>query len=219
MGAILLAMTIGGSIIAAILLAFAFLTKKDWLKHFALGGVVVWYSFYVIIFLMSSIFSEEKTLSLNEPKGFCGFYLDCHLHTAVSEVRRTKTIGERQANGEFYIVKVKVFSDAKRESLRLIGTDAKVVDEQNREFRRDTEAENLLGEQPPFEKQIAPAESFTKEIVFDVPADARNPRLDLKDGDGIDNAIETILVGDEDSLWHKRNYFGLAEQPQTASVK
>lgn len=219
MGAILLLMTIGGSIIAAILLAVSIWKNQSWLRNFVLGGVTVWYTFYIIIFLMSSIFSEEKTLSLNEPKEYCGFYLDCHMHTAVAEVRKTKTLGDKTANGEFYIVKVEVFSNAKRELLRLVETEAKVVDEQKREFQRDTEAEKFLGEQPPFEKTIAPTESFTKEIVFDIPDDARNPRLDLKDGYGIDNAIEAFLVGDEDSLWHKRNYFGLSEQNQTVSVK
>src|SRR3982751_4154889 len=120
MGAILLLMTIGGSIIAAVLLAISIWKDKSWLRNFVFGGVVVWYSFYIIAFLMSSIFSEEKTLALNKPKEFCGFYLDCHIHTAVADVRKTKTIGDKTANGEFYIVKVKVFSNAKREPLQLI---------------------------------------------------------------------------------------------------
>jgi hypothetical protein len=219
MGAILLAMTIGGSLVAAFLMVIALWKGKSWLKNFVLGGVTVWYGFYIIVFLMSSVFSEEKTLVPGEPKSFCGFYLDCHMHTAVTGVRKAKTIGDREAQGEFYIVKVKVFSNAKREPLQLIATQAKIVDEQKREFMRDTEAENFLGEQPEFERRIAPTESFTKEIVFDIPADARNPRLDLKDGYGIDNYIEAILVGDEDSLWHKRQFFGLTEQTQTVSVK
>ncbi len=219
MGAILLLMTIGGSILAVILLVISFLKNMAWLKNFVLGGVTVWFSFYIIIFLMSSIFSVEKTLAFDEPKEFCGFYLDCHLHTSVVGVRKTATLGDQTANGEFYIVKVKVFSNAKREPLRLIGTKAKVIDEQKREYERDTEAERFLGEQPEFEKTIAPTETFTKEIVFDIPTDVKNPRLDLKDGYGIDNYIEAVLVGDEDSFLHKRNYFKLEEQTQTVSVK
>ncbi|MGC2234556.1 MAG: DUF4352 domain-containing protein [Pyrinomonadaceae bacterium] len=219
MGVILLAMTIGGLFVAGILLIIAFWKKIDWLKTFVLGGVTVWFAFYVIIFLVSSVFSEEKTLSLNEPKEFCGFYLDCHLHTAVTNIRKTKTIGDRTANGEFYIVKVKVFSDAKQATLGLLTVDAKVIDNQKREFQRDAAAEASLGEQPPFDKQISPVESFEKEIVFDLPADAQNPRLDIREGYGIDHAIEAILVGDEDSLMHKRNYFRLESQAQTANLK
>ena len=128
MGAILLLMTIGGSIIAAILLAISIWKSKSWLRNFVLGGVTVWYSFYIIIFLVSSFYSEEKTLALSEPKEYCGFYLDCHMHTAVVAVRKAKTLGDKTANGEFYIVKVKVSSNAKREPLRLVETEAKVVD-------------------------------------------------------------------------------------------
>ncbi|HEY0428010.1 MAG TPA: DUF4352 domain-containing protein [Pyrinomonadaceae bacterium] len=219
MGVILLAMTIGGVFVAAILLVVAFWKNINWLKTFVLGGLTVWFVFYAAIFFIASVFSEEKTLALNEPKEFCGFYLDCHLHTAVTNVRKAKTLGDRTANGEFYIVKVKVFSDAKQATMGLLTVDAKVVDDQKREFARDGQAEANLGEQPPFEKRITPAESFEKEIVFDLPTDAKGARLDLREGYGIDHWIEAILVGDEDSFGHKRNYFKLEQPSQTASVK
>lgn len=219
MGVILLLMTIGGTLAAAVLFAFAGWTRRAWLKNFVLGGVAVWYGFYLIAFTLSSVFSEEKTLALNEPKEFCGFYFDCHLHTAVDGVRRAKTLGDRTAAGEFYIVKVRVFSNAKREPLHLVAAEARIVDERKREFARDAEAEKFLGEQPAFEKTVGPAESFTREIVFDVPADARNPRLDLRDGYGIDRVIEAVLVGDEDSLGHKRQFFALDGQPETVGMR
>lgn len=219
MGTLLMAMTIGGVILAVILLIIARVTKKDWLKYFVWGGVTTWFAAYVFLLFCGSFFSVEKTLALNEPKEFCGFYFDCHLHTAVTNVRKTKTLGDKTANGEFYIVKVKVFSDAKQAKLGLITVDAKVFDTQNRAFQRDTEAEKALGEQSPFDKQIAPPESFEKEIVFDLPSDAQNPRLDIREGYGIDHAIEAVLIGDEDSIGHKRNYFSLDNQTQTADVR
>ncbi|MEP7214559.1 MAG: DUF4352 domain-containing protein [Acidobacteriota bacterium] len=219
MGVVLLAMTIGGLIIAAILLAIAWLIDSVWLKKFVIGGVAVWVTFYVVMLLGASLRSTEKTLSFNEAKEYCGFYLDCHMLTAVTGVQRAKTIGDRTAKGEFYIVKVKVFSDAKRATLGLITVDAKVLDDQKRSYERDLAAEVNLGEQPLFEKQISPTESFEKEIVFDLPADVQNPRLDLREGYGIDHAIEAILIGDEDSIFHKRNYFKLSEQTAVAGGK
>ena len=213
MGIVLMLMTIGGLIVAAVLLVISRITKNTWLKHFVWGGLTTWFAAYVFLFFCASFFSQEKTLFLDEPKEFCGFYFDCHLHAAVSGVRKTKTLGDRTANGEFYVVKVKVFSDAKQAALGLITVDARVFDEQNREFSRDAQAEARLGEQPPFERQISPVESFEKEIVFDLPTDATNPRLDIREGYGVDRAIESILIGDEDSLFHKRIRFNL-EQPQ-----
>ena len=218
MGVLLMLMTIGGVIAAVILLIISLITKKTWLRNFVFGGVAVWFAFYAVMLLGFSLASKEKDLGLNEPKEFCGFYLDCHMHTAVTDVRKAKTLGDKTAKGEFYIVKVKVFSDAKQATLGLITVDAHVLDEQKREFQRDTEAEARLGEQPPFEKQISPVEKFEKEIVFDLPADVKNPRLDIREGYGIDTAIEAVLVGDEDSILHKRNYFKLEEQNQTAKV-
>jgi hypothetical protein len=58
-----------------------------------------------------------------------------------------------------------------------------------------------------------------KTIVFDLPADAKDPLLDLTEGFGIDHAIETFLIGDEDSIFHKRTYFRLLEQSEVAGVK
>lgn len=214
MGVFFMLMTIGGLIFAAVLLIISRVTKKAWLKHFVWGGLTTWFAAYVFLFFCASFFSAEKTLAFNEPKEFCGFYFDCHLRAAVGGVRKTKTLGDRTANGEFYVVKVKVFSDAKQAALGLLTVDARVVDGQNREFERDAKAESQLGEQPPFERQISPAESFEKEIVFDLPLDAANPRLDIREGYGIDHAIEAVLIGDEDSLFHKRIRFNL-EQPQT----
>ncbi len=218
MGLLMMLATIGGMGLAFILLIIAAWTKQVWLSKFVSGAVAVWLVFYTTMLLGVSLASRETTLGLNEPKEFCGFYLDCHMHAAVTNVKKTKTLGDKTAEGEFYIVRVKVFSDAKRATLGLITVDAKVSDDRNREFRRDAEAEENLVEQPPFDRQISPLESFEKEIVFDLPADAKNPRLDIKEGYGIDHLIEAFLIGDEDSILHKRNYFELAEQTQMANV-
>ena len=196
-------MTIGGLIVAMVLLTGALFTKKTWLTKFTLGGVAVWFVFYVVMLFGFSFASAEKTLAMNEPKEYCGFYLDCHMHTSVKGVRTTKTIGGKTANGEFQIFKVEVFSDAVKATLGLITVDAHVVDASNREYSRDTEAEAQLPPQPDFEKQIGPEESFEKEIVFDLPVDVKEPRLDLREGYGIDRAIEAVLIGDEDSIFHK----------------
>jgi hypothetical protein len=219
MGVLLMLMTVGGLIAAFVLLVIAFRMKKHWLRNFVFGGVAVWFVFYTVMLLAASFSSKETTLGLNEPKEFCGFYLDCHMHTAVTGVRRTKTIGDRTAQGEFYVVKVKVFSDAKQATLGLLTVDARIIDENKREFNRDPEAESRLGEQPPLDKQISPVESFEREIVFDLPAGVRGPRLDIREGYGIDHLIESVLVGDEDSIFHKRSLFKLEEQNQTAAVQ
>ncbi len=218
MGLLLLLMTVGGLMTASLLLIIAVVAKKLWLRNFVLGGVAIWFVFYFAMLFGVSLFSTEKTLALNEPKEFCGFYFDCHMHTAITDVRKTKNIGDKTAKGEFYIVKVKVLSDARRATLGLLTVDARVIDERKQQFERDLQAEIELGEQPPFEKKITPLESFEKEIVFDLPPDSTNPLLDIREGYGIDHAIEAVLIGDEDSIFHKRNYFKLEEQKRLTYV-
>ncbi len=219
MGIILLMMTIGGLVVAAILLIAARVTKRDWLKHSVFGGLTTWIFAYLFLLFCGSFFSVERTLSFNESKEFCGFYFDCHLHTAVADVKKAKTLGDKTASGEFYIVKVKVSSDARQATLGLNSVDAKVIDAVNQTYERDKEAEKFLGEQPSFDKKIAPPESFEKEIVFDLPANIQNPRLDIREGYGVDRAIETVLIGDEDSIGHRRNYFSLENLMQTADAR
>jgi hypothetical protein len=219
MGVILMLMTIGGLIVAVILLVIAFITKKSWLKKFVMGGVAVWFIFYAAMLIGFSLTSREQTLGLNEAKEYCGFYLDCHMHTAVTGVRTAKTLGDLAANGQFYIVTVKVFSNARAATLGLLTVDAHVVDDGGHTYTRDVQAEAQLPQQPAFEKRIPPVESFEKEIVFDLPMDVKNPRLDMREGYGIDHAIEAVVIDDEDSILHKRKYFKLQEQNDTASVK
>jgi hypothetical protein len=212
-------MTIGGLIVAAVMLVISLIAKRRWLAKFTLGGVVVWFGLYGAMLIGCSLTSTERTLVFNEPKAFCGFYLDCHLQAAVHGVRTAKTLGSRTANGEYYIVNVKVFNDARRAVLGLLTVDAHVVDGVGKEYSRDISAESQNVPQPEFEKRVGPGEGFEKEIVFDLPANVPAPRLDICDGYGIDHVIEAVLVDDEDSVFHRRNYFDIREQKQAAGVK
>lgn len=212
MGLLLLLMTIAGALAALGLLIVSIVQKKAWLRNFVLGALSVWSLFYVAILLGFSLSSEEMELGLNEPKEFCGFYLDCHMHAAVTAVRKTKTIGNYIAEGEFYIVTVKIFSNARQATLGLDAVDAHVVDSSGREYHRDQAAESSLAPQPEFETKISPVQSFEKEIVFDLPLDSRELRLDLSEGSALERTIEKFLVADEDSGFHKRRYFKLTAE-------
>ena len=214
MGVLMMAATIGGLCLAVVLLVVALWTKKTWLAKFVCGAVVIWFVFYAAMLFGFSFLSREKTLGLNEPKAFCGFYLDCHMHTEVVSVRKTKTIGDRTADGEFYTVKIKVSSDARRAELGLHDPQFEVVDTDNRRYKR---IENLTASSNPFERKVPAGSAFEDEIVFDLPIGIQSPRLDIAEGIGIDKVIESILIGDEDSIGHRRNYFGLEADSQTAS--
>ena len=146
MGVLLMLMTIGGLFVAAILFFVAFWKKIEWLKKFVFGCVAIWFVFYAAMLFGFSLLSEEKVLALNEPKEYCGFYLDCHLHTSFLEVRTAKQIGSQTAQGIFYIVKVRVSSDAKNPEIpfHLIEPKAEITDRGGQTYTRIAEAENQL---------------------------------------------------------------------------
>lgn len=222
MGVLLMLMTIGGLIAAAILVAVSLFTKKPWLTKFTLGGVAVWFGLYALMLIGASLASTEKVLAVGEAKEFCGFYLDCHMHTVVTGVRQAKTIGDKTATGEFAIVNVKVFSDAKNPNIRfrLLEPLAQVIDASGNRFTRDSAAESLLPSgNVDLGADIKGRETIEKEIVFDVPPDSRDLKLLITEGYGIDNVIEAVLVDDEDSILHKRAFFKIAEENMASSVK
>ena len=213
MGLLLMTMTIGGLGLSIILLIIAVWTKQVWLSKFVLGAVAVWLMFYTTTLLGVSLASREETLRLNEAKAFCGFYLDCHLHASVSDVRTEKQIGDRIAQGIFYIVTIKISSDARRAAIGLLDPQFEVVDEQHGTFQP---IEDLTVYGNPFERKVPAGGSFEGEIVFDLPANIENPRLDIAEGIGIDKIIESVLIGDEDSILHKRVFFKLDAAEQVA---
>jgi hypothetical protein len=215
-------MTIGGLIVAGVLVIASLIMKKAWLTKFTLGGVAVWAAFYVVMLLGFSLTSSEKVLAANEPKEYCGFYLDCHLHTEVTGVRTGETIGDRTAKGIFYIVNVKVFSDAKNEriALHLIEPKARIVSTDGTKIERDTAAEaQLPSSNTKLDADILNSQTIEKEIVFDVANPLPSFKLLITEGYGIDKTIEHVLVGDEDSLFHAQTFFSLKELNETASAK
>lgn len=226
MGLLLIMATVLGLIAAVFLIIVSSIKQMQAVTKFVFGAVAIWMSLYFALLFFTSFTSKEKVLAFNEPKEFCGFYLDCHLHAAVTNVRQTKTIGEgtnqKRAQGMFYVVTVKVFSDAKRATLGLLMPRARVFDATGKVFERSAEAEQALeattGNATAFDKRVGPQDDyFTKEIVFDLPDDAKSPKLDLTEGYAIDRVIEFFLIGDEDSMFHKRVRFSL--EPQTGTAK
>lgn len=221
MGVLLMLMTIGGLVVAAVLMAIALISKKTWLRNFIFGGVAVWFVFYAVMLVGFSFASTETTLEMNEAKQYCGFYLDCHMHTAVTDVRTAKQIGDQTAKGTFYIAKVKVFSDAKNPNIafRLLEPKVELIDGIGRVYTRNPDAENQLPTaQVQLGRDIRGKETIGKEIVFDVTEPVDGLKLLLTEGYGIDKYVEAVLIGDEDSICHKRTYFKISEQKETAGL-
>ena len=60
MGVLLMLITIGGLVAAGILLAIALIGKKMWLAKFTLGGVAIWFVFYIAMLFGFSFSARRK---------------------------------------------------------------------------------------------------------------------------------------------------------------
>jgi hypothetical protein len=187
----------------------AWRVRKGRLALGALAVVAGLAGSYLALLVTVSLAAPRRILPEGETKRFCGFYLDCHLGVSVDQVRTTKSVGEASravnARGTFHIVTVRVSSNARAATLTPYGLVARVIDERGRPYRRDLAAERaLLGEaaDQPLEEALAAGDSYTRTLVFDLPADASHPALSVTEQGLPDEWIEKLLIGDEDSLLH-----------------
>jgi len=203
--------------VALFCIAFSLLAHRRGLALIIAGGMVMWMGVYFMKLVTVSAESRERVLGLNEEKRFCGFYFDCHRTVSVTNVRRVSSIGvspeEKRADGVFYIVTVKIANDALRAALALESPSATIVDSRGRCFGRDGEAESALqrsqGRLVSIEQAVGPGSSITKDLVFELPPDAESVRLFISEGDRLSRLIELFVIGDEDSLYHKKTCFSL----------
>lgn len=176
----------------------------------ALGGVA-----YFSLLLSTSLTSSEQVLGLHERKAFCGAYLDCHLGVSVEAVQQVKVIGQgtyrMQAEGVFHLITIKVSSDAQSMNLRLSHPRAILIDNEGHRYERSEAAEHVLEHQAgttnSLLQPVKPGGSFSKTLIFDVPDDIDTPRLLISKGSFIERLTELFLIGDEDSLFHKKTLF------------
>jgi len=200
--------------VASLLIAWR-LHRPQW-AWAILGLAALWVTGYVTLLVGTSLASHEKLLSLGEAKAFCGAYLDCHLHASVDEVRTAATLGiparEARARGRFHVVTLRISSDARRATLRPASLEAVVFDARGERFERDLEAERaLLGEPSRLDQAVGPSGFYTRTLVFDLPEGMHESRLYVGESDCMVRLTELFLIGDEESLLHKRVLFRLRE--------
>lgn len=95
--------------------AHAFITRRGPRARLAVLAALGWVVIYLGVMLVFSFASREKALARGEEKHFCE--IDCHLAYAVTDVRRTKTLGppanQVTAHGFFYVATVRTRFDEK----------------------------------------------------------------------------------------------------------
>ncbi len=193
---------------------FFYFWRRSWVRYSLVlaAALVIGYGGLLAGF---SIFSRDRTLASGEEKYFCE--LDCHLAYSVQKVQRLKSIGDTVANGEFYVVTVRGRFD-ETTTVPWRPRDVPVtpnplafslVDKQGDVVGISSVGQKAWeaahGVSPSLREPLRPGESMEATMVFDAAPAMSDPRLLASFG-----VFPTqVLIGDENSLLHKKTYFAL----------
>jgi hypothetical protein len=159
-----------------------------------LGGV----GLYLLLFVGASVFSHSRVLAIGEEKHICE--IDCHLAYAVAATK-----SESLPSGMVrHTITVRVrFDEATISSRR--PRDATLKPNSRYVALVDAAGKRYPGSTGGLQRKLIPGESYTTDIVFDVPANAKDLRLVLRNND-----FETaFIIGHENSLLHGKTTFAL----------
>ncbi|MGH7569625.1 MAG: hypothetical protein ACREL9_11795 [Gemmatimonadales bacterium] len=202
---------VGGIAIAVAL----YLKRPDFARRIVWWGGGAWGA-YLGLLVVGSLTSGDRLLAPQEEKHICE--VDCHLAYSVVGTRTATTLGEgphaATAQGRYYVVTVRVRFDSETISSRRARDlplspnprTVALVDGQGRQFGLARAGQRAIpaapGEARPLTRILFPGESYTADLVFDVPADARNLRLVLEAA-----GPHALIIGHERSLWHGKTTF------------
>lgn len=186
------------------------------------GAAIAIAAGYLLLLCGVSFASSEEILPPGGWKYFCE--IDCHLAYSLEGAETVAALGPElqqiSAQGKFVIVRAKTWFDertisAHRGNGPLTPNRRKVilVDDTGRSFAPSPEGEAAFsrvgGNSTPLTQPLRPGESYSTDFVFDAPKDSRGLRLLITE----DDPETRLVIGHENSLLHKKIYFGIDAAP------
>jgi hypothetical protein len=198
MGFLAAAIGVFAAIMAVLIFWLARKPRLARVAAFVLGGGAV---IYFALLLGFSAGSREVLLAPGQEKYFCE--IDCHLAYSVVDV---KTRAEGAVND--YVVTLRTRFDQTTTSpsrpkdapLAPSPRQVRLIDAAGHQYPLVATAGT------PLMTPLTPASSYTTQLQFKVPSDARGLRLLIET---IPGWPDHFVIGDENSLGHKKTYFAL----------
>jgi hypothetical protein len=205
-----------------LLLLYGAVRHSTFLARLGGGAALTIAAGYFILLAGVSFASSEEVLPPGGWKYFCE--IDCHIAYSLIGAQTTAALGPEMqqvsAQGKFVAVRVKTWFDERTISahrgngpLTPNGRKVALVDGAGRSFAPSPEGQtafaHLFGNSTPLTQPLRPGEFYTTDFVFDVPRDSRGLRILITEAD-----LETrLVIGHENSLLHKKIYFGVDSAP------
>jgi hypothetical protein len=191
----------GGTVVALASILILWFARKPKLARLvamvtAAAGVI-----YVAILLGFSASSRSNTLAVGQEKYFCE--IDCHLAYSIVDVKRQPST----SSTELFVTLRTRFDETTTSPSRPRDAElapsprqVRLVDGEGREFPSiSTTGAALM-------TPLKPAESYTTQLVFQVPREASGLRLLIRT---IPAWPDHVVIGDENSWLHQKTYLAL----------
>jgi hypothetical protein len=202
--------------VAGLVFIQSLVVRRHGRAKFVLLAMLVIAGAYLAAILIFSLASHERVLARGEEKHFCE--IDCHLAYSVVKTRQSKTLGSppSTAQGTYTVVTIKTRFDETTTSARrgdgLLHPNSRVltlVDERGNKYSPLAEAQHALdtaqSSGKPLTTPLRPGESYTTDVVFDLPAGEKAATLLINEGEW-----ETqLVIGHENSPLHRQTRFQL----------
>jgi len=195
-----LGLVLGGAALVATYL-FARITKREPLARITLRLLAGGVGAYVVLLVIASVASRNRVLAPGEEKHICE--VDCHLAYSVAGAKAESLSDGRVRHTVTVQVRFDKETISNRRALDMpLSPNSRyvaLVDAEGRRYRGSTDG---------LRRRLIPGESYATDIVFEVPATARELRLVLRSADP-----ETpFVIGHENSLFHGKVTFRLRSQ-------
>jgi hypothetical protein len=176
------------------------LIKRGQPARITLWALLSGVGLYLLLFVGASLFSHNRVLAPGEEKHICE--IDCHLAYSVVGSK-----AESLADGHVrQTVTVKVRFDEETISARR-SRSAPLTPNSRYVALVDAQGHKYPGSVDGLRRPLVPGESYTTDLVFDVPAGAQGLRLVLRNND----PETTFIIAHENSLLHGKTTFALAK--------
>lgn len=205
-------------LLAALVLLQSVIVKRRKRARVVLLVMLIIAGAYLAAILIFSIASQEKVLARGAEKYFCE--IDCHLAYSIINTRQSKAVGtsgtQATARGVYTVVTIKTrFDETTISPTRGDGQlypNSRVltlIDERGNKYAPSPEGKRALeavqSAGTALTTPLRPGESYTTDIVFDLPAEAKAVTLLINEGEWLTH----LVIGHENSPLHKKAKFQL----------
>jgi hypothetical protein len=180
----------------------SFLLRRQWRRAGQVAlALFSFLTLYTVVLLSVSLLSPQHTLAMQQDRCFDDWCL------SVERVRQQPSVGAAPiivaARGEFYLVTVRVSSQAKAVSQRALDAQVYLLDASNQRYDPSPTGQQALdatgqGGQP-LSSELTPGGSFTRTIIFDLPKGSAHLALVVTHG----LFPDLFVIGSDQGFLHK----------------